>query len=620
MRLGGFAGKLLFVDLTNGEISKEPLDLGMATDFIGGLGLTVSLAHQNITPGTQALAPENPIVLGAGPLVGTDFPASSRLFSITKLPTSGTIGWSGAGGVTFGAMLKNAGYDQIVIKGRADRPVYLEITDDRVALRDASALWGKGVSATCDALWKDHTRPTGVLSIGQGGENLVKFSMAFIDRIATLGRGGFGAVMGAKNLKAIVARGTGGVTVADRKATQALREDILGRMRDYPYLKEWQELGMIKSFPFVEKETYFQVKKRRVACVSCPAGCKDVVEIRDGELKGLVVCSSSAINLFTPIIYGMKDHRQAIKLIADLDEYGLDMFEFLGLMVFAKALSENGLIPRGGTDPRIVVESLESMEAWAGKIARREGLGDVFANGFDGVIAEFGEEARQLAPALVKGMHPYAGPAAALPWHLFGTMELGQVLDPRGPHVGSSGSPTYFAKRSLDVFPKHLTRMGVSEDEIAALLQEGPQGRKEGLEVGRLLRHAHRWFAILGSLGVCARAQINRFQSASFCAQVYQAVTGIDTSLEQIRERADRAWTLLRLANLREGFQRRREETLPSQWFGESGFKDYVNEQPLALHEAEGMIDDYYRAWDWDPETGVPTEQALERLGLQGLR
>jgi aldehyde:ferredoxin oxidoreductase len=316
----------------------------------------------------------------------------------------------------------------------------------------------------------------------------------------------------------------------------------------------------------------------------------------------------------------MKDHRQAIKLIADLDEYGLDMFEFLGLMVFAKALSENGLIPSGGADPQIAVESLESMEVWAGKIARREGLGDVFADGFNGAIAEFGEKARELAPALVKGMHPYAGPGAALPWHLFGTMELGQVLDPRGPHVGSSGSPTYFAKRPLDVFPKHLDRMGVPEDEIAALLPGGPEGGEEGLEVGRLLRHAHRWFAILGSLGVCARAQINRFQSASFCAQVCEAVTGIETSLEQLRERADRAWTLLRLANLREGFQRRREETLPPQWFGESGFKDYVHEQPLAPKEAEGMIDDYHRAWDWDPETGVPTEQALERLGLQGLQ
>jgi aldehyde:ferredoxin oxidoreductase len=619
MTLGGFAGTVLVVDLSRGVITKEPLDPGLARDFIGGLGLTVKLAYDNLEPGTDALAPENPIVLGAGALVGTDLPASSRLFSITKLPTSGTIGWSGAGGVTFACMMKNAGYDQIVIKGRADRPVYLEIIDDQVTLRDASPLWGLGVSATCEALWKNYERPAGVVAIGQGGENGVKFSMAYVDRIATLGRGGFGAVMGAKNLKAIVARGSRGVSVADRKGYKTLRKSIFERMRAYPHLKEWQEMGLINSFPFVEKETYLHIKKRRVACVSCPIGCKDVVEIRDGDLKGQVVCSSSAINLFTPIIYGMKDYREAIKLIADLDEYGLDMFEFMGLMVFAKALVEDGLISRDRAEPKIVVESIASMEVWAAKIARREGLGDVLADGFPGVIEAFGEKAEALAPALVKGMHPYAGPGAALPWHLFGTMELGQVLDPRGPHVGSSGSPTYFARRPLEVFPKHLDRMGVPEDEIARLLPQGDEGEIAGLSVGGLLRHSHRWFAILGSLGVCARAQINRFYSASFCAEAYEAVTGIETPVSALRERADRAWTLLRLANLREGFQREREEVLPRKWFGDRGFQDYVSEKPLTVEESEQMIDDYYREWDWDPKTGVPTQQALDRLGLQGL-
>jgi aldehyde:ferredoxin oxidoreductase len=619
MTLGGFAGTILVVDLTRGVITREPLDPGLARDFIGGLGLTVKLAYDNLEAGTDALAPENPIVFGAGALVGTDLPASSRLFSITKLPTSGTIGWSGAGGVTFACMLKNAGYDHIVIRGRADRPVYLEIVDDQVTLRDASSLWGLGVSATCEALWKSYERPAGVVAIGQGGENRVKFSMAYVDRLATLGRGGFGAVMGSKNLKAIVARGSRGVSVADRKGYKGLRKNIFERMRAYPHLKEWQEMGMINSFPFVEKETYLQIKKRRVACVSCPIGCKDVVEIRDGDLKGQVVCSSSAINLFTPVIYGMKDYREAIKLVADLDEYGLDMFEFMGLMVFAKALSEQGLIPRDRAEPKIVVESMASMEVWAGKIARREGLGDVLADGFPGAIEAFGEKAEALAPALVKGMHPYAGPGAALPWHLFGTMELGQVLDPRGPHVGSSGSPTYFARRPLQVFPKHLDRMGVPEDEIARLLPQGDEGEIEGLSVGGLLRHSHRWFAILGSLGVCARAQINRFYSASFCAEAYEAVTGIETPVSALRERADRAWTLLRLANLREGFQREREEALPRKWFGERGFQDYVSEEPLTVGESEKMIDDYYREWDWDPKTGVPTQQALERLGLQDL-
>jgi aldehyde:ferredoxin oxidoreductase len=161
--------------------------------------------------------------------------------------------------------------------------------------------------------------------------------------------------------------------------------------------------------------------------------------------------------------------------------------------------------------------------------------------------------------------------------------------------------------------------MGVPEDEIEEILPKGDKGEIEGLRVGALLRNSHRWFAILGSLGVCARAQINRFYSASFCAQAYEAVTGIETPLSALRERADRAWTLLRLANLREGFVREREEALPHKWFGDRGFQDYVSETPLTLEEADRMIDDYYRAWGWDPEGGVPTREILERLGLQGL-
>lgn len=619
MGLGGFCGTVLVVDLTRGEVSKEPLPEEYARDYLGGLGLTIKLAWEHIRPGTDPLAPENPIVLGAGPLVGTDLPSASRVYSVTKLPESGTIGWSGAGGVTFGCMLKNAGYDHIVIKGGSAHPVFLEILDGEASLRDASSLWGLGVADTCEALWERRERPAGVLAIGPAGEKRVRFSMASIDRIATLGRGGFGAVMGSKNLKAVVVRGTRGVRVADPKAYASLRKEILEKIRAYPHLKEWQEVGLINTFPFVEKDVYFKIKKKRVACVSCPIGCKDVVEIRDGAFKGLVACSSSAINLFTPVVYGMKDSREAVRLVALLDGYGLDMFEFFGLMGFARTLAEKGLIPVQQAEPPIALDSLASMEAWAGKIARREGLGDVLAEGFRGILDAFGDKALGLAPALVKGMHPYAGPGSALPWDLFGTMELGQVLDPRGPHVGSSGSPTYFARRSLEVFPKHLARMGVPEEDVAGLLPRSAAGDFEDLKVGALLRHSHRWFTILGSLGVCARAQINRFYNASYCARAYEAVTGIETSLAELRQRADRAWTLLRLENVREGLQRDRDESLPKQWFGKGRFKEYVSGKELTQEDAQAMIEDYYRAWGWNPKTGVPTERALESLGLKGL-
>lgn len=607
MSRSGFAGKVLRVDLSAGEIRREPLDMALAERYIGGLGLCLKLCHDTIKPGCEPLSPENPIILGAGPFVGTNLPSTSRVYSVSKLPSSRTIGWCGAGGFTFGVMLKNAGLDHIIIEGRSPKPVYLKIFDDRVELKPADRLWGRSVDNTCQALWDEFGMPTGVMCIGQAGERLVPFSMAFVDRISTLGRGGFAAVMGSKNLKAVIVKGSGGVKVADRKRYKTLSKAFLDKIRSWPHLKQAQELGMVQAFSFVPRDEFARIKKRRAACVSCPIGCKDVVEIPDGPFKGLVKCTSSVINLYTPALYGFTDYRESIKCMVTLDEYGLDMFEFFGLMAFAKRLVDEGIIPRDAAKPEIRLNSLDSMETWARKISFREDLGDVLAGGFNGIIQQFGEEAEKLAPALVKGMHPYAGPGSAISWDRFGTMELGQVLDPRGPHVGSGGSPTYFASRPLKVFTQHLKRMGAPSEAIDRIIKnaDGPTDRQE-LKVGALLRYSHAWFTMLGSMGICARGHINRFYNAEICADLYETVTGIPTDLPALRERVDRVWTLYRLANLREGLDRGKDEIPPEQWFSKAGFKNYLTGEPLQRSEVERMIEDYYKEWGWDPKTGMP--------------
>ncbi|MFH1135041.1 MAG: aldehyde ferredoxin oxidoreductase N-terminal domain-containing protein [Pseudomonadota bacterium] len=611
MYKGGFAGNILLVNLTAGTTETRPLDPEAAEKYMGGLGLAIKLAHDHAVPGAEPLAPDNTVVIGTGALVGTNLPSVSRVYGVTKLPTSGSIGWCGAGGVTFGCNLKYAGYDQIVITGRAPSPVRLKITDDGAELVDAAPLWGLGVEETCRAVWNEPGRPAGVLAIGPAGENQVKFSMAFVDRIATLGRGGFGAVLGSKNLKAVTAQGTRGIGVADRWAYQALLKKFLDEIRAYPYLKEWQRLGMIKSFPLIPVDVYEAIKTKRVACVSCPLGCKDMVQIQDGPLQGFAAATSSVVNLWTPVIYGFQDYREAIKLIAGLDQLGLDMFEYFGVLLFARELVRRGLLALEPGEPEIIPGHLGSFEAWAKIIAFRKGTGDLLAGGFAALLEKTGAPGLEAAPALIKNMHPYAGPGAALPWDLFGTMELGQILDPRGPHVGSGGSPTYFAKRPLEVFPKHFERMGIpaaARDRI--LPGPGPE-----LRVGRLLKYSHNWFTILGSLGICARAQVNRFYNAELCARLYEATTGFSADAAGLLEKADRAWTLLRLANLGEGFDRHTQEKPPQGWFGKNGFKDYVTETPLTDDQVRMMILDYYREWGWD-ENGRPTPERLRELGI----
>ncbi len=591
----GFAGRILHVDLNLGRIWTTPLNEALAKAYVGGLGICIRLAADVIPQGVNPLSAENAFVMGAGPLVGTDLPSSSRMYVVAKLPASQTIGWCGAGGYRFGGQLKYAGYDHVIVSGASKAPVYLNIDDDRVEVRDAQGLWGLGVDQTCDAIYRDLDPQAGVLAIGPAGENQSVFAMAYVDRISTLGRGGFGAVMGSKKLKAIVVHGSRGVNVADRKGFNTISTSILNAVRDYPYLKEWQELGMLKSFPMVPKDLYDRLKPRRTACISCPVGCKEVVRIPEGPYAGLVKHTTSVINLFTPMMYGMKDPWEAIKLVSDLDSLGMDMFEFFGLMAMTQRLVGSGAIGADPEAPEIDLTSLASMTSWAERIARRKGTGDLLADGFTAVIEKLGPDAKAHAPALVKGIHPYAGPGAALPWDRFGTMELGQVLDPRGPHVGSGGSPTYFAIRPLGVFPKHLKRMGVPDEAVDRILGSG----RNELSVGRLLRYSHSWFTILGSLGICARAQVNRFYSADICAQAYEAATGISTSTDDLRRRADGAWTALRSLNIREGWDASRE-ALPEQWFKEPGFKNYLTGRPLSRQEAERMKQEYFEEWGWE--------------------
>jgi aldehyde:ferredoxin oxidoreductase len=617
MGSGGFAGRILFVDLSTQEVRREPLDQGMASEFLGGLGVNLRLAWGLVEPGIDPLGERNPIILGAGPFVGTDIPASSRVYGVSKLPANGAVGWCGGGGMSFGCQLKYAGFDHLVITGRAQRPSLLRIADQEVQIMEASDLWGRGVRETCQILWDRFGRPGGIISIGQGGENLVRFSMAYIDGFSTLGRGGFGAVMGSKNLKAILVQGRGEVTVSDKEAYRELTGKLLESMRSYPYLKEWQELGLMKSIEAAPVDLYRRSKKRRVACVSCPLGDKDILEIPEGPHKGEVIWSTSAVNLFTPLALGLKDPWEACKCVALLDELGLDMFEFFSVLSFAKRLVHAAVIPEDPSEPEIELSSLSSLETWARRISAREGLGRVLANGVQGLLEEFGEKAMEHCPPLVKGMVPYVGPEAPLKWNLFGTMELGQLLDPRGPHVATSGSPTYFAKRPLEVFPKHLKRMGVPDGALRAILP-GLGTEEAGIRVGRLLKHSHRWFTILACLGICARAQVNRFYNAELCAKLYSAVTGWDMSLDELRLRADRVWTLLRLLNVREGLTRAKDSP-PRGWFGPDGFRDYLSDRPLKPEEVEAMVEDYYSEQGWDPETGVPTRETLTRLGLGDL-
>ncbi|MHA1262552.1 MAG: aldehyde ferredoxin oxidoreductase family protein [Candidatus Freyarchaeota archaeon] len=613
----GYAGSVLSIDLTTGEIGSERLDPDVARGFIGGLGVNIRLGYDLIRPGVDPLSPENVVIIGAGPLVGTAAPGSSRVYSLTKLPANDAVGWGGGGGMNFGCMLKNAGYDHIVIRGRADEPVYISISDDEVEIVGAESLWGKSMGRTTDELKETYGASSGVLAIGQSGENLVRFSMAFIDKLSTIGRGGLGAVMGSKNLKAVVARGTKGVRVADRKRFREILKGLYERIWRYPKRRDAQRLGFLNFMRVVPEEDYLELKKARVACVGCPIADKEILLIRKGRFKGFTKYTGAFVNTLLPYIYGGLGYDECVKLTDIMDEYGLDMFETFELLKFAENLHRKGAITDeelGGRPIRF--DDYESLAEWFDNIAYRRGFGNVLAEGFRRVLEEYGEHA-DYAPCVVKGMVAYQSVRGPVFSKTFTPFEFGLIVHPRGPASAPGGSsPLYFTfGRPLDWIKRHFDRLGIPRDAQERILTE-----KEGMaiNVGRLTKYAQQFLYICGSLGTCGRGQINRFYSLETFANLYSAATGFETSEEELMTASERIFNLEKAINMREGFTRK-DDVFPERWFEKPMHLDYYEKVEITRDIAYGLLDDYYDERGWDVEKGVPTKEKLIELGLRDV-
>jgi len=315
----GFAGKILYVDLTSGETRTEPLDIELVKKYIGGRGINHKLAHDLIPAHVDPLSPENLIILGAGPFCGTVIPGCTELVATTKFPLNNAFTTaSGAG--KFALFLKTSGYDHVVISGKADKPVYLKIRDDDIELCDACDLWGQDSYDTTDELWRRY-EPCSIIPIGQAGENLVKVSVTMIDKVGTLGSGGLPAVMGSKNLKAMVAvEGSHGIKIMDRKRFMKIVEGLLERMmkwRGREFLLQTGFTGEVSasqfaSFPYdnwtkidfnkisqEERNNLLEMhakSSKMLACPGCSMSYKEHSKITTGS-SACTVASASGIKL-----------------------------------------------------------------------------------------------------------------------------------------------------------------------------------------------------------------------------------------------------------------------------------------------------------------------------------
>jgi aldehyde:ferredoxin oxidoreductase len=604
--VGGYAGKILRVDLPGGGVREEELTLQEVEEFIGGAGLATKFLCEEMDPKTDPLAPQNLLVFMTGPLTGTFVPTSSRFTVAAKSPLTGGWGESHAAGF-FGCELKKAGYDGIIIKGRASSPVYLLIDDSKVEIRDASRLWGLDVFQTDRELKKELGEEFNVAAIGQAGERMVRFA-SIASSISPggprmCGRSGMGAVMGSKNLKAIAARGKGKVEVKDpAKLREYLKRIMLyimsqptiqrlgmygtpGEM-DVAYevygdvpIKNWK-LGIHESasslFAAVSSRKYIREDK---GCVACPIRCWKVMEM-EGRLVRAPEYETVA-SLGTMLLIG--DYESVARLNLLCNKCGMDTISAGTVVAWATECYERGILTKEDLGMELKWGDAESTARLLELICRREGIGELLAWGVKKASERVGKGSERFAMH-AKGMEvPMHDPRA------FSGMGLVYATSNRGAcHL--AGWPVYRLEQG-----ERIVDLGIHE-----------RGERFGTAgKGRYVSIVEDYMILIESLPLCKFFPIAPGQVAS----VYTLTTGRTRTLNQLMEASTRIFNLQRLFNLACGV---RQDTLPPRLLEEPTAEGGCKGQTVKL---EPMLKEYYSFRGWDEE-GYPKRETLEKYGL----
>jgi aldehyde:ferredoxin oxidoreductase len=615
----GFTGKLLRVNLGLGQVAEEETRLDWAREFLGGAGLATRYHYQEVPKGTDPLGPANHLIFMTGPLTGTSSASASRYSVVAKSPQTGIWGQANSGG-SFGPAMKFAGIDGVIFEGVSAEPVYLHVHEGKGELRDAADLWGKTVPETEEALVEQAGHPLTVACIGPGGENLVRFAAIMNNKHRAAGRCGLGAVMGSKRVKAIACAGKRAVDLADkdrfRKAVERQRAlldesllkvafeaygtnmlaDMVNVRGGYP-TRNWQE-GRFSEIDAVNGQAMTdQVLVEGVRCFACPVACGRGTEIRDGKWKGHrgegpeyettgtfgAMCGVADINAIT-----MANYR--------CNELGIDTISAGATIAFAMECYERGILTPADTegleirfgDPDVIVDLVE-------KIAWREGVGDLLAEGSRALAQRLGQGSERFAMQ-VKGLElPAYDPRAAK------IAGLGYVTANRGgDHMtGYIEGPTF-----VDV-PFLIVEDSAIRDPFVADPKEA-----------KVLADLEDALTVMDCLGGCKFMAIGL--TAEEMTDLVAAATGWDFTVEEFRKSGERVYNLGRLYAVREGI-RRDDDTLPARLMDEPLPGGPAKGMVIDRQTLDSLLDAYYDLRGWDPATGIPTPERLRQLGLEAL-
>ena len=604
----GYAGTILYVDLTTGKTRTEKLSEEDAKKYIGGIGLGMKLWLTHSKPGVDPLNPENPLVLALGPVSGTMFPTGGNGHAfISKSPATNGVGEAVSHG-TFGAELKRAGYDAVILTGKAEKPVYLWIDDDSVQLLDASQVWGKSPSETEDAIKAEigdyYVR---VASIGLAGEKLSKIACIINEKTRAAGRTGLGAVMGSKNLKAIAVRGTHDIVVAKPDEFMEMVKEFHERMKG-PAAQKYRTLGtpeniMVQNalfcmptrnfsnahFENAEKVSGETLNERYIAkiiaCNSCAMRCEHEAVIREGPYKG-TLARMEYDNLWALGPNCGVDKLDAIIKAAELcNYYGLDATSAGVTVSFVMDCHEKGILTHEELGLDAHFGNADALVQLIEKIGKREGIGDVLADGVKVAAEKIGKNSMELAQQ-IKGLE-----ATGYDLRCLKTAALGSAVSFRGADHSRSGAYAIDLKGKVDRL-------------------KAEKGR------GKLVKDSEDIYALIDSLIICKNAKGTLYKELADMAKLYRLVTGVEMTAEELSVAGERINTIAKLINVREGLSRK-DDTLPwkvmNQPIPDSGpAKGAV----VTQEELDLLLDDYYQARGWNVE-GIPTKAKLQELGMQ---
>jgi len=598
---GGYVGKVLRVDLSKGGHQVERVEEVVFEKYLGGRGIAAKIYFEEIAQEVKPLDEANKLIFMSGPLTGTIVPGSTKFQCATKSLETGIYLCSNAGG-DFGPQLKFAGYDGLIIEGRAPKPVYLSINDDKVKVEDATKLWGKTTGEVYKIL-KEKTgySKAGMMCVGPAAERKVAFSCIKVDG-RSFGRGGAGAAMASKNLKAIVVKGQGRLSYSNlaelkkrikprevRKACQSLAD--YGRAI---YTESINELGCypVRNFQtavFSEvdkvnaqfmKENFF-VKNQ--ACFKCPVACLKVCRVKTGRFEGWTVAPEYETIWALGAQCGVSDFNAILSANLLCDEYGMDTISTGNIIGFAMELYERGMITREDTGGlKLTFGSPEAVLGTIELIANRKKVGEVLARGFRGIAAEVPGSERYMMQ--VKGM-PFA------------------AYDPRGFY----GMGLTYGTSSRGACHN------VGGWSIRAELLSGDYDRFALKGKGKLIKSIQDTRAYLDCLGICTVVRRALGFSDKPDPTILNLVTGLDFT-DKLMEIGERIYNLERLILTREGI-RRKDDMLPPRIMKEKLPEGPAKGHVLTKEMYEVELDEYYEARGWDKE-GLPTPEKIENLGL----